>query len=375
MEQKKINPVEGRLGLPSPTGTGPHAKFTKRNSNYGFGRLGITSDAESESAEPISKLTKRKKTPAPHTDVAKPITSSKSIKDKDIDRQAESAETPKSKHRYFTRSKLSKYKTIFARKKFLLFAGIPVTATVLLILFCFSGGETVPQVATAIEKSPPDKPTAKGAIKIAVKSPQNPLETAEHLTKHEPASPSVQATRQTVTSPASPITVKAQQDHQSGQTILTTTMARSALRETFKFLARLKPPPETTDSASVRTASASKPGNPQSADHEPTVKKVAATASASQLGIELGGIMRGSDGNFAIINKRFVRVGQTVNNAKIIRIGDHSVEIELKGKRYLIGISSSRQSRTSQETYSRDESSGSDDNKTESKTENEEKEQ
>ncbi|MDY7009633.1 MAG: hypothetical protein SVV80_02635 [Planctomycetota bacterium] len=178
-----------------------------------------------------------------------------------------------------------------------------------------------------------------------------------------------------MTSPASPITVKAQQDHQSGQTILTTTMARSALRETFKFLARLKPPPETTDSASVRTASASKPGNPQSADHEPTVKKVAATASASQLGIELGGIMRGSDGNFAIINKRFVRVGQTVNNAKIIRIGDHSVEIELKGKRYLIGISSSRQSRTSQETYSRDESSGSDDNKTESKTENEEKEQ
>jgi len=60
--------------------------------------------------------------------------------------------------------------------------------------------------------------------------------------------------------------------------------------------------------------------------------------------------MHGSGRPVAIINNRSVKVGQTVNNAKVIRISQFSVELERDGQRFLVGVSTPaarRQSETS----------------------------
>jgi len=56
-------------------------------------------------------------------------------------------------------------------------------------------------------------------------------------------------------------------------------------------------------------------------------------------GFKLTGIVQLPTGRFANINGSYVKTGQTVNGAKITKIGVFSVEMELKGERFVIGIS------------------------------------
>ncbi len=341
MEKKKNNPVEGRLSIPSPTGTGPHAKFTKRNTNYGVERLGITSDAEPKTEEPVWELSEKPKPPAPHTVVVEPITILPASKE--VPRQAESPEAMGTKHRYSISSKLSEYKSILGRRKIktiLLFAGIPVIVLTLLLWLCIGGEETVPQSASAT-----------------------------HVTK-------VASKTEPKMNPASPTAEKMRQHPESGRAISAATPARSTLREIFNLLAETKPAPETTAAVPAQAAPPPKPDKPQDADPEPVVKKVPIIAVApAWLGFKLSGIMRGPKGRTAFINNRPVRVGQTINDAKVVHIGDFSVEVELKGRRYLVGISSPPSERAPVEVEVEDEnkSSDSDDDKAKSKTKDEEK--
>ena len=50
------------------------------------------------------------------------------------------------------------------------------------------------------------------------------------------------------------------------------------------------------------------------------------------------GVLAGPDGGTAIINGRFVRIGQTVDGAKLIRITPNGVELEANGRRYSLGM-------------------------------------
>ena len=56
-------------------------------------------------------------------------------------------------------------------------------------------------------------------------------------------------------------------------------------------------------------------------------------------GIKLSGIVRHPDGILANINGRFVRVGDTISGAKVVRITPLSVEMQREGKRFLVGFS------------------------------------
>ncbi len=334
MEQKKNNPAEGRLGLPSLTRTKPHAKSTKRNTDYGTSRLGIISDAELKSDEPVWDLSEKQQTPAHHTGAAEPIAVSPALKK--AGRQAESAETAEIKHHGSISSKLSKYKIILGRRKIrtiLLLAGTPVIALTLLLWICLDDGETAPQVATAMNAT---------------------RDTTEHKPEIYPTSPTAKETLQ---------------HPKSGQAISAATPARSTFREIFKFLAEIKPAPETTAAVPAQAVTSLKPDKPQDADPEPAARKVATiTPAPPQLGFRLSGIMRGSDGRIAFINNRSVKVGQTINGAEVVHIGDFSVEVELKGQRYLIGISSPQPEKTPDEDEDEDESSDSDDDEDESET-------
>ncbi len=66
-------------------------------------------------------------------------------------------------------------------------------------------------------------------------------------------------------------------------------------------------------------------------------------------GIVLSCIMRGPKGCIAIINNRAVKVGHMVEDATVVRIDQFSVELERKGRRFLLGIATPRGT-SSQET-------------------------
>ena len=46
--------------------------------------------------------------------------------------------------------------------------------------------------------------------------------------------------------------------------------------------------------------------------------------------------MQGPGGGAAIINGSLVHPGQTIDGAKVVRIGKHTVELEIQGQRFAI---------------------------------------
>jgi len=48
--------------------------------------------------------------------------------------------------------------------------------------------------------------------------------------------------------------------------------------------------------------------------------------------------MNGPNGGLAIINGRPVREGETVAGAKVVRIGNRTVEVEINGRRATVGM-------------------------------------
>jgi len=54
--------------------------------------------------------------------------------------------------------------------------------------------------------------------------------------------------------------------------------------------------------------------------------------------LKLSVIMRGPEGNVALINGLPMEEGQTVQGARIVRIGQHHVELEHQGKTFLLGM-------------------------------------
>ena len=50
----------------------------------------------------------------------------------------------------------------------------------------------------------------------------------------------------------------------------------------------------------------------------------------------LSGIMKGADGDVAIINGKFAGVGETVDGARVVNIRRHSVELDLDGQKIVV---------------------------------------
>lgn len=83
-------------------------------------------------------------------------------------------------------------------------------------------------------------------------------------------------------------------------------------------------PPAAPD-ADTDTAPTAKPAPEPAAPHEASKLRVTA-------------IMRGPDGNMALINGSLYREGQTVKGATIVRIGQYEVELVADGRRFTIRI-------------------------------------
>jgi len=75
------------------------------------------------------------------------------------------------------------------------------------------------------------------------------------------------------------------------------------------------------------------PAEQPSAPVEPAPQTEAQAAS-----FRLTGVMRGPDGAVAIINGRFVKLGDSIGGAKVVRIGKYEVELQRGQEQFKIGM-------------------------------------
>ena len=101
---------------------------------------------------------------------------------------------------------------------------------------------------------------------------------------------------------------------------------------------------ENPEAGSAKAAGAPKPA---AATKGPTSQPTTASAGGPEVlpryqrppaGYTLTGILRGPSGHLAAINGRMVAVGGTVKRAKVIKIRPLSVEMELDGRRFTLGV-------------------------------------
>ena len=57
-------------------------------------------------------------------------------------------------------------------------------------------------------------------------------------------------------------------------------------------------------------------------------------------GYRLTGIIKTPSGRFANVNGAFVTVGHIINGARVVKISDFAIEMELNGRRFPLGITS-----------------------------------
>ena len=88
------------------------------------------------------------------------------------------------------------------------------------------------------------------------------------------------------------------------------------------------------NSEQANKAATAKPKQAAAAPTAPTPPPMPQRSGA----YKLSGIMAGPSGKTAIINGKFVNVGQTVDGAKIISIGQYTVELEIDGQSITIQL-------------------------------------
>ena len=139
--------------------------------------------------------------------------------------------------------------------------------------------------------------------------------------------------------------------------------ARQASTQTLAKLRSLdstgEPPESETGSQPAPTSRPVEPGQAPASDPRPTTKPAGAVASTSVRAAKpaaappaptkapapppvdpsrfrLNAIVRGPDGNAALINGKLLHEGQTVLGATIRKIGRYHVDLELSGRRFTI---------------------------------------
>ena len=108
--------------------------------------------------------------------------------------------------------------------------------------------------------------------------------------------------------------------------------------------------PTTEPATAVAAGPASEPADDGGEDERPSSARTrpaappspaarrtsAASVASLQKKLRLSAIMRGPEGNAALINGDLLREGQTILGAKILSIGRHQVELESDGQRFTI---------------------------------------
>ncbi|MHC4715596.1 MAG: hypothetical protein ACYS5V_01385 [Planctomycetota bacterium] len=312
MSQDKDNLAAGRLGTPSSKGGKRSRRRGGRPSNYGVGRLGIISSDQDEPSpvEPPKPEPPKPEPSKPEPPKQKASSVSAEQMARIFDGEPEVTQHPSSTRR----SDGSYYELPFGRrrserdggrKRALLVAALGAMLAILLIVgfWASRGDDAAPEAARADQAptvrqvpAPPARPTHPDTRHLAARPrrPDRPRPDRDPGKLWIPPPPAE-------TDPSRP----------------------SNAHRIPPEVARRRPAP-------ARDAWPTAPANRPAA---PTV--------VTPTGIEVNCIMRGFGKPAAIINNRLVEVGETIEGAKLVSVGEFAVEVELKGKRFQIGVTSS----------------------------------
>lgn len=306
MKPKKIDLAAGRLGKPATaeTAPSPHLK-----TNYGSDRLGIRA-AESQSIQPEPLPQEPAHDMQPH-DLPQ-VSSGES--DQHLQLQQSLRETAaKAQQRPTPAARPSQLcsRAVNARlavaPKFL-YAGAAGLLCLIVIIFIVRSASKTPSVASAHNPPVAAAPSAYEP-RVAPALPSEPprRESARsRVTPTEMGGLNVNIP-QPQQAPAEPAQSRPQ-PHESPYS--------------------LHEPPRSTASYSSQQPTR---GAATTAQAMPTFRQ-------PPDGISLSGIINCSDGAYASINGRMVKAGSVINGAKLIAVHDYSVEMELDGQRFVLGI-------------------------------------
>jgi hypothetical protein len=335
MRDKRINLAAGRLDLSALNR--PESAAGSRRSNYGVKRLGI---AVEEEAQPPRQEERQDSPPA---EEYAPPPAEEAAAGTTEEPPSDAASTGASEQTGWSEQAPQAIPSR-GRSRLLIAGTVGAAAAVLMVLvgwWLLGSRSTTPQ--TAVAAGPGQAPTHDAARpgSVQVSGPSRPPLAM-------PAPPGAGGGEST----AAVASERPQPAETSTPPSQAATVFSPALAQTAAALWKMSVSqglwgragqPGARPGEPDRTGSAA-PDNPPPAPPprpSPPPPKPALTHKTSVPGIQVSGIMRGPDGNMAIINNRFVRCGATVGQAKIITINQMSVEIELDGQRILLGVSTS----------------------------------
>lgn len=359
MKQKKVNLAAGRLGIPSfgqPDAAGP---AIEKNPNYGVERLGITAEDEPESPEAAQE---KESSQAEQEFASLRATAGQPEGPADTTQtpaEAAGAKADTAQRSYPSTGGGKAHSAPWERNRMLLpmaaaVGGVLAAGLIIVGWWCLSDSGVTPQSASASDSPPAVAVERPAAVSPPEKTQQTPSAGQLEQTARKPAKPVTSPDRssvpgdETVTdnsaetpeAPAKPPLPAGATPGESTPGLAVPVMALSemAFVQAFKLLTSPRRPAALRQAGGqlvkAKPPAAKGPGPKAVNDEEPQSAFEVAPA-----GLQLVGIMRGSDGWVAIINNRSVKVGMTVAKAKVTRIGQFSVELERDGRRFQIGVS------------------------------------
>ena len=305
MKPKKIDLAAGRLGKPAAaeTAPGPHAK-----TNYGSDRLGIRA-AESQSTQP-EPLPQE---PAPDMQPHDLPQASSSAGDQHLQLQQSLRETAaKAQQRPAPVPRPSQVRSravngrLSVAPKFLC-AGAAGLLCLIVIIFIVRSASKTPSMASAHN---PPVAAAPSAYEPRV----------------SPALPSEPPRRESARSRVMPTEL--------GGVSVDIPQAQPAFAEPIDSRPQAHESPYSLQEPQRAPASYSLQGPAPATATGPAMP----TFRQPPEGISLSGVINCSDGAYASINGRMVKAGSVINGARLIAVRDYSVEMELDGQRFILGI-------------------------------------
>jgi len=331
MNPKRTDPAAGRLGALSGAAGSSLPGGEPRKSNYGTDRLGLVLEADEEPARPEGS----DRTGALQDAPAAPSQALDGLAAQPPDEHP-TAEAGGEKPQAAAGSN---------RRRIVLLAGggLAAVAAALAVVALWAGGpdETTPQMASASPgtSAPSRQPAAVHESKAQRHAPREASPKPQAHSPEQTASAEAGPSPQERPAPARP-------KPRSAGARRGGSLSKMILARALRMLARRPQPARPVPAGGLVPPSPvlqAPPAPPRAATPE---KRPAPAPKVPPPELKLSGIMRGPDGRMAILNGQFVSEGSVVNRARVVRIGEFSVEAEYRGQRFVVGVSPAAPRRT-----------------------------
>ena len=335
--KKNKDLVAGRLNGASTVDSKSASEAAKRNTNYGTDRLGILSETDAKPAEQLRRQP-RQEEQAPKSKAA-PVRQSKPAPPTKVVVQsapAPASTCPPAEQTHLKARLAQIAKFCQDRRPAVMIAGGLAGIVLAAVLW----------IALSTDDKPLGPKRASAADNTAVaKANPAPTEPTKQQARAKAIAQAAPAPKPSKTRPprlmGKPLTKAARPSAAKQATVKTTTPLHKRILSIFQV------GPLSASAATAGQTPASGPGAGELIRKAQSTSRPAAAAQpavrryiACPPGFKLAGVMSMPSGRFANINGKYTAVGETVNGAKVIEIKQFSVDMELKGDRFYLGVGS-----------------------------------